>query len=79
VILWHGILLAAAVSGKGFLSNLATFWGLIFFMIPLFNLIVFLVAAGEGLVRRRLNWSHATLAAITLLPVATLLCARQIL
>ena len=74
VVLWHGILVAAALSGKGFLGNLAFVWCVLFFMLPPFNLLVCLVAFGEGVAKRKLNWSHAVLALLALLPVASFLC-----
>ena|SRR6185436_9903928 len=79
VMIWHGILLAAAKSGKGFVGNLSTLWDLLFFMLPLFNLLVCIVAVGQSIAKRNPGWSHAVLGGLTLLPIASLLVARRLL
>ena len=46
--LWHGIWIAAFLSGKGFLSNLHLVWGVLFFFVPLLWFYALLrVAASE--------------------------------
>ena len=68
---WHGILVSAIRSGKGFLSNLGSPWPELFFLLPLFTLLLAALAAKNAWRTKSLKASHLLTIIVAVSPFAS--------